>query len=75
MKQKNTYLKNNKRIKIHSVWKKKNELNLQILGCAHVVMVIAMENGHSNLSSNPGHSTYTLGNGMHPTILSVAMGK
>ena len=46
-------------------------------------MVIIVENGHGDTSSNPGfanpdcilHSTNTLGKGMNPIILPPAMGK
>ena len=44
------------------------------------MIVIITENGHSNQSSNPrqaciSHNADTLGKGMHPTILFLAMGK
>ena len=46
------------------------------------VVVIVVENGHGDTSSNPGldwlhfsHSTNTLGEGMNPIILPPAMGK
>ena len=47
---------------------------------ARGVMVIVLENGHDDMSSNPGrdcilHSTNTLGKGMNPIILPPAMGK
>ena len=42
-------------------------------------MYIDAGNGHGDLSSNPGcnclHSTNTIGKGMKPTILLLAMGK
>ena len=51
------------------------------IGGARGVMVIVVENGHDNTSSNPGesdcisHSTNTLGKGMNPIILPPDMGK
>ena len=46
------------------------------------VIVIIIENGHDDLSSNPYdetngilHSAKTLGKGMHPTIFAPAVGK
>ena len=49
-------------------------------GGAHGVMVIVVENGHGDTSSNPGrdcisHCTNTLGKGMNPIILPPVMGK
>ena len=44
-------------------------------------MVIAVENGHGYMSSNPdetdyiSHRTNTLGKGMNPIIIPPAMGK
>ena len=38
-------------------------------------MVIVVGNGHGDKSSNPGHSTNTLGKGMNPIILPPAMVK
>ena len=38
-------------------------------------MVIVVGNGHGDTSSNPGHSTNTLGKGMNPIILPLAMDK
>ena len=50
---------------------KKTKLN----GGARVVMIILARNGHGDTSSNPVHSTNTLGKGMNPIILPPAMGK
>ena len=49
-------------------------------GVAHGVMVIVVGNGRDDISSNPGrdsisHSTNTLGKGMNPIILLLAIGK
>ena len=44
-------------------------------GCPCGVMVIVVGIGHGDTSSNPGHSTNTLGKGMNPIILPPAMGK
>ena len=42
---------------------------------ARGVMVIVVGNEHGDTSSNPGHSTNTLGKGMNPVILPPVMGK
>ena len=42
---------------------------------ARCVMGIVVRNWPDDTSSNPGHSTNTLGKGMNPIILSPAMGK
>ena len=48
-------------------------------GGARGVMVIVVENGHGDTSSNPGrnwlHSSNTIGKSMNPIILPPAMGK